>query len=191
MSRIGKMPIDILDGIEVSVEGNTVHVKSGKKVLSQIVHRDMKVRIENKKIIVSRPGDSQELKALHGLTRSLINNMIIGVSKGFTKNLEINGVGYKAQKAGNKLILNLGYSHTIEMVEPDGITFEVPAPNRIVVSGADKQLVGEMAAKIRACRLPDAYKGKGIKYDFEILRLKEGKTGAKGGPATGKGAVKK
>jgi len=112
--------------------------------------------------------------------------MIIGVSKGFSKNLDINGVGYKAQKTGNKLVLNLGYSHPIEMEEPDGITFEVPAPNRIIVRGADKQLVGEMAAKIRASRLPDAYKGKGIKYDFEILKLKEGKTGAKGGPAAAK-----
>lgn len=180
MSRIGKMPIEIPAGVEVNIDGSTVTVKSGQTVLTQIIHSDMKVTVENKTITVARPSDNKNHKALHGLTRSLINNMVMGVSNGFTKNLDINGVGYKAQKQGNKLVLNLGFSHPIEMVEPQGITLEVPSPNKIIVKGADKQLVGETAAKIRAFRLPDAYKGKGIKYDFEILRLKEGKTGAKG-----------
>jgi large subunit ribosomal protein L6 len=180
MSRIGKMPITIPAGVEVKVEGSVVEVKAGKTVLTQVVHNDMKVEVADGKVQVSRPSDSKMHKALHGLTRSLINNMVIGVSQGFSKNLDISGVGYKAQKQGSKLVLNLGYSHPIEMQEPAGITFEVPAPNRIIVKGADKQMVGETAAKIRACRLPDAYKGKGVKYDFEVIKLKEGKTGAKG-----------
>jgi large subunit ribosomal protein L6 len=181
MSRIGKMPIEIPAGVEVNIEGNVVSVKSAKAALTQVIHSAMTVQIENTKILVSRPSDAKEHKALHGLTRSLLNNMVVGVSQGFTKNLDINGVGFKATKAGSKLTLNLGYSHPIEVIEPDGITLEVPAPNRIIVKGADKQLVGEIAAKIRSFRVPDAYKGKGVKYDFEILRLKEGKTGAKGG----------
>lgn len=180
MSRIGKMPIAIPAGVEVNIQGNEVEVKSDKTTLTQIVHPAMTVKIEENKIVVSRPSDTKEHKALHGLTRSLLNNMVIGVSQGFAKNLDINGVGFKATKAGNKLTLNLGYSHSIEVLEPTGITFEVPAPNRIIVKGADKQLVGETAAKIRSFRVPDAYKGKGVKYDYEVLRLKEGKTGAKG-----------
>lgn len=181
MSRIGKMPIEIPVGIDVKVDGSTVTVSAGQTVLTQVIHPDMTVSIEKNIITVTRPSDSKQHKALHGLTRALVNNMVSGVSKGFAKNLEINGVGYRAQKQGNKLILNLGYSHPIELVEPAGITIEVPAQNRIVVKGADKQMVGETAAKIRSFRLPDAYKGKGVKYDFEVLRLKEGKTGAKGG----------
>ena len=181
MSRIGKMPIEIPAGMDVKVEGSTVTVQSGQLILTQVVHQDMTVSIEKNIITVSRPSDSKTHKALHGLTRALVNNMVTGVSKGFSKNLEINGVGFRAQKQGSKLVLNLGYSHPIELVEPAGITIEVPAQNRIVVKGADKQLVGETAAKIRSFRLPDAYKGKGVKYDFEVLRLKEGKTGAKGG----------
>jgi large subunit ribosomal protein L6 len=180
MSRIGKMPIAIPAGVEVNIQGNEVEVKSGKTTLTQTVHPAMTVKVEDNKILVSRPSDTKEHKALHGLTRSLLNNMVIGVSQGFAKNLDINGVGFKATKAGNKLTLNLGYSHAIEVIEPSGITFEVPAPNRVIVKGADKQLVGETAAKIRSFRVPDAYKGKGVKYDFEVLRLKEGKTGAKG-----------
>ncbi len=180
MSRIGKMPIEIPAGVEVKLDGNVVTVKSGQKTLTQTVHSDMKINIEAKTITVSRPSEEKQHKALHGLTRSLINNMVVGVSQGFTKNLDINGVGYKATKQGNKLVLNLGYSHPIEVIEPDGITLEVPAPNKVIVKGADKQLVGEIAAKIRSYRLPDAYKGKGVKYDFEVLKLKEGKTGAKG-----------
>jgi large subunit ribosomal protein L6 len=177
MSRIGKMPVEIPTGVEVKIDGKVVEVKAGKTVLTQVIHSDMTVEVDQGKIQVSRPSDSKNHKALHGLTRSLINNMVIGVSQGFSKNLDIS---YKAQKQGSKLVLNLGYSHPIEVIEPAGIIIEVPAPNRIVVKGADKQLVGEIAAKIRAFRLPDAYKGKGIKYDFEILKLKEGKTGAKG-----------
>jgi large subunit ribosomal protein L6 len=143
-------------------------------------HSDMAIKIENNQIIVERPSDEKKHKALHGLTRSLVHNMVEGVSTGFKKSLDIQGIGFKAIKQGKIVTFNLGYSHTIEVPEPAGITIEVPAPNKIVVVGADKQLVGETAAKIRALRVPDAYKGKGIKYDFEVLKLKEGKTGAKG-----------
>jgi len=181
MSRIGKMPIAIPAGVEIKINGQVVTVKAGQVLLTQTVHQDIKVAIENKTIVVTRPSDEKQHKALHGLTRSLLNNMVVGVTKGFTKNLDVAGVGYKAQKQGKTLVLNLGYSHQIEVPEPEGIKIEVPAPNRIVISGADKQLVGETAAKIRSLRLPDPYKGKGIKYDTEVLKLKEGKTGAKGG----------
>jgi large subunit ribosomal protein L6 len=174
------MPIAIPAGIEVSVDGQVVTVKNGKSVLTQNIHPDMTVTVDNQTITVTRPSDEKQHRALHGLTRSLINNMVVGLSQGFSKNLEVNGVGFKAAKQGNKLVLNVGFSHQIELEEPAGITIDVPAANRIVVKGADKQLVGETAAKIRAFRKPDAYKGKGIKYDFEVLRLKEGKTGAKG-----------
>jgi large subunit ribosomal protein L6 len=174
------MPIAIPAGVEVTIDGNVVTVKGSNKVLTQTVHNEMAVAIDDGIITVTRPSEEKKHKALHGLTRSLINNMVVGVSQGFTKNLDINGVGYKAQKQGNKLVLNLGYSHPIELVEPDGIVIDVPAPNKVIVKGADKQQVGEIAAKIRSFRLPDAYKGKGVKYDFEVLKLKEGKTGAKG-----------
>lgn len=180
MSRIGKKPIDIPQGIDVKIDGNVVLVQKGNETLTQIINKDITARVEGNQILVERPSDEKQHRALHGLTRSLINNMVVGLSQGFSKNLEINGVGFRAQKQGNKVTFNLGYSHPIELVEPQGITIDVTAPNRITVKGADKQLVGETAAKIRAYRLPDAYKGKGIKYDYEILRLKEGKTGAKG-----------
>ena len=180
MSRIGKMPIAIPAGVEVKVDGDTVVVKNGNTMLTQVVHPNMRVAVDGSLIKVESPDDSNKNKALHGLTRSLINNMVIGVSQGFVKNLDINGVGYRAQKQGNKLVLNIGYSHPIEVEEPAGIAIDVPAQNKIVVKGADKQLVGETAAKIRSLRVPDAYHGKGIKYDFEVLKLKEGKTGAKG-----------
>lgn len=180
MSRIGRMPITIPAGVDVKVDGNVVTVKSGKTTLTQTIHSDMTIKIEDQIIVVSRPSDEKKHRELHGLTRSLINNMVLGVSQGFSKNLDINGVGFRAQKQGSKLVLNLGYSHPIELEEPEGITLEVPAQNKIIVKGADKQLVGEIAAKIRSFRTPDAYKGKGVKYDFEVLRLKEGKTGAKG-----------
>ena len=180
MSRIGKMPITIPAGVEVKVDGDTVVVKKDNVTLTQVVHPNMRVTVDGSLIKVDRPDDSNKNKALHGLTRSLVNNMVIGVSQGFVKNLDINGVGYRAQKQGNKLVLNIGYSHPIEVEEPAGITIDVPAQNKIVVKGADKQLVGETAAKIRSLRVPDAYHGKGIKYDFESLKLKEGKTGAKG-----------
>jgi len=179
MSRIGRMPITIPTGVEVEQDGHVVTVKGKGGTLTQIVHPDMKVVIDGAVITVERPSEAKMHKALHGLTRSLINNMVVGVSTGFAKTLEINGVGYKCIKDGKKIVLSLGYSHPVEMVEPAGITLEVPAANRIIVKGADKQLVGETAAKIRSYRLPDAYKGKGIKYSTEILRIKEGKTGSK------------
>lgn len=179
MSRIGRKPIEVPAGITVKVQDGIVEVSNGKETLSQAIHADMTVKMEGNIITVERPSDNKLHRALHGLTRSLINNMIEGLTKGFQKKLEINGIGYKAAKNGKKLVLNLGYSHPIEMEEPAGITIEVPAANTILVKGSDKQLVGETAAKIRAKRLPDAYKGKGIKYDYETLRLKEGKTGAK------------
>ena len=178
MSRIGRMPITVPAGIEVKLDGNHLTVK-GKDTLELDVHPNMTVKIDGNVITVERPNDDKQNRALHGLTRSLINNMVIGVSEGFSKTLEINGVGYKATKQGNKIVLNLGYSHPIEMEEPAGITIEVPDNQKIIVKGADKQLVGETAAKIRSFRLPDAYKGKGIKYDTEHLIIKEGKTGAK------------
>jgi len=179
MSRIGRMPIKIPDGIEVKQDGQLITVKGKEAELSLNVHPDMTVKIEGNIVTVTRASDEKEHRALHGLTRSLINNMVVGLSTGFSKTLEVNGVGYKASKDGNKLVLNLGYSHPIEYIEPKGITIEVPAQNKIIIKGADKQLVGETAAKIRMFRTPDAYKGKGIKYSTEVLRIKEGKTGAK------------
>ena len=179
MSRIGRMPITIPAGVDVKQDGQTVTVTGKGVTLTQVVHADMKVKIDGAIITVERPSDAKQHKALHGLTRSLINNMVVGVSEGFIKSLDINGVGYKAAKNGSKVVFNLGYSHPVEMEEPAGITIDVPAQNKIIVKGADKQLVGETAAKIRSLRLPDAYKGKGIKYTTETLRIKEGKTGAK------------
>ncbi len=179
MSRIGRMPIDIPSGVKVECDNGAVKVSSGSKLLSIQVHPDMQIEVRDQQVLVTRPSDSKNHKALHGLTRSLVSNMVVGVSRGFDKTLEINGVGCRAQKQGNKLVLNLGYSHPIEMEEPAGIEIEVPAPNRIIVKGADKQLVGETAAKIRSFRVPDAYMGKGIKYNYEVLRIKPGKTGAK------------
>jgi len=180
MSRIGKKPVDIPKGVEVKLDGNSITVKGPKETLTMTAHSDMTVKIENNQVIVERPSEEKKHKALHGLTRSLISNMVEGVSTGFKKSLDIQGIGFKAQKQGKTVVFNLGYSHVIEIVEPAGITIDIPAPNKVIVSGADKQLVGETAAKIRAFRTPDAYKGKGIKYDFEVLKLKEGKTGAKG-----------
>lgn len=180
MSRIGKKPVDIPKGVDVKLDGNVITVKGPKDTLTMTAHSDMAIKIEDNQIIVERPSDEKKHKALHGLTRSLVYNMVEGVSTGFKKSLDIQGIGFKAIKQGKTVTFSLGYSHTIEVPEPAGITIEVPAPNKIVVVGADKQLVGETAAKIRALRVPDAYKGKGIKYDFEVLKLKEGKTGAKG-----------
>lgn len=179
MSRIGNKTINIPAGVEVTTNGTEITVKSPKAELKMSFHPEMKVSTDGNVIKVERPSDEKNHKALHGLTRSLISNMVIGVSEGFRKTLEIQGIGFKAVKQGKTLVLNLGYSHQIEIDEPEGITLEVPAPNRIIVSGADKQAVGETAAKIRSFRVPDAYHGKGIKYDYEVLKLKEGKTGAK------------
>lgn len=179
MSRIGNMPIAIPDGIKVDIKDQVVEVSSGKQSLSQTLPDILDIKIEDNQIQVSRKQDSKDARAMHGLMRSLVNNMVVGLHEGFTRNLEVNGVGFRVQKQGNKLVMNLGYSHPVEIVEPEGITIEVPANNRIQVKGADKQLVGEVAAKIRASRVPDVYHGKGIKYAEERLRIKEGKTGAK------------
>lgn len=181
MSRIGKLPITVPKGVDVKLDGNNVlTVKGSKGTLVKAFHKDMIIKVEADQIVVERPSDIKMHKALHGLTRTLVNNMVEGVTNGFVKNLEINGVGYRAQKQGKKLVLTLGYSHPVEMDDPDGITTEVPAPNKIIVNGIDKQAVGEWAAKIRGKRLPEPYKGKGIKYDTEVIRRKEGKTGGKG-----------
>lgn len=177
MSRIGKKPIAIPAGVEVKLDGNAVTVKGSKATLTQSFRPEMKIEVENGEIIVSRPDDTKEMKSLHGLTRTLISNMVTGVSTGFKKELEINGVGYKAAKDGNKLVMNLGYSHQVIIPEPDGITFDVPGPNKIVVNGADKQKVGQIAAEIREKRPPEPYKGKGIKYVGETIIRKEGKAG--------------
>ena len=180
MSRIGKMPIEIPKGVEVKIDANIVTVLGPKGTLIQRLHKDMIIKKEGSVVSVTRPSEQKLHKSLHGLTRTLISNMVDGVTKGFEKSLEINGVGYRAQKQGNKLVLTLGYSHPVEMEEPAGITFDVPAPNKIIVKGCDKQAVGELAAKIRAKREPEVYKGKGIKYETEVIRRKEGKAGAKG-----------
>lgn len=180
MSRIGRMPITIPQGVDVKVGAeNEVTVKGAKATLTRKLHPDMIVKVEAGQVTVSRPSEDKMHKALHGLTRTLINNMVIGVTEGFKKELEINGVGYRAQMQGKKLVLSLGYSHPIEYEAPEGITLEVPAPNKIIVSGANKEVVGETAAKIREYRLPEPYKGKGIKYVDEVIRRKEGKAGAK------------
>lgn len=179
MSRIGRMPIKIPAGVTVSQEDNNIIVKKGSEVLSTPVSPEFKVNISETEITVERPSDDRKHRSLHGLYRSLINNMVVGLSEGFTKKLEIVGIGYRASKQGTKLVMNLGYSHPIELEEPQGITIEVPAQNRISVKGADKQMVGEIAAKIRGFRVPDAYHGKGLRYEGEIVRIKEGKTGAK------------
>ena len=178
MSRIGKKPISLPNGVSVTVEqGNTVHVKGSKGELSQKIHDDMKVSVVDNVVTVERPTDEANHRALHGLSRSLIQNMVIGVSEGYKKELEIVGVGYRAQKQGKKLVLNMGFSHPVEMEEPQGITFEVPSPTQIVVNGIDKQLVGETAANVRKVRPPEPYKGKGIKYVDEYIRRKVGKAG--------------
>ena len=179
MSRIGKMPVDIPSGVEVAINGNQITVKGPKGSLSRVLHKDMIIKKEDSKIIVERPSDEKNHRALHGLTRSLINNMVIGVVNGFEKRLALEGVGYRAAKQGDKLVLTVGYSHPVEFDPPEGIEFEVPAANRIVVKGIDKDLVGQIAANIRAVREPEPYKGKGIRYENEVVRRKEGKTGAK------------
>ena len=179
MSRIGKAPIAIPAGVEVTVEGNLVRVKGPKGELSREINHEMSVTIENGALRVSRPSDEREHKALHGLTRTLIANMIEGVTKGYTRGLELVGTGYRAAKAGQKLTLNVGFSHPVEFDPPRGIEFQVPAANQVVVNGIDKELVGQIAADIRAVRPPEPYLGKGIKYAGEVIRRKEGKTGKK------------
>ncbi len=177
MSRIGNKPITVPEGIEVSLNGKKITVKGPKGTLEREIHNNISVKLENNVITVTRPNDEKENRSLHGLTRTLINNMIEGVSKEFTKSLEINGVGYRAAKQGKTLVLTLGYSHPVKMDEPEGITYEVPNPNSIIVKGIDKELVGQMAAEVRKQRPPEVYRGKGIKYVDEHIRRKEGKTG--------------
>ncbi|HBN85657.1 MAG TPA: 50S ribosomal protein L6 [Clostridiales bacterium] len=179
MSRIGRLPVNIPSGVTVKVDNdNIVTVKGPNGTLTQAVHPDMTIEQEQNTLLIKRSSDNKKQRALHGLTRSLVNNMVIGVKDGFSKKLEINGVGYRAQKQGKKLVLTIGYSHPVEMEEPAGITYEVPDANTIIVKGIDKQLVGEMAAKIRFKRPPEPYKGKGIKYADEIILRKEGKAGS-------------
>lgn len=180
MSRIGKMPIVIPAGVDVKIDGSTVTVKGPKGELTRTVHPNMIVEVENNEIKVSRPNDEKQNRSLHGLTRSLIANMVEGVEKGYSKELEVNGVGYRAAKQGKDLVLNIGFSHNVVMPEIDGITVDVPNPNKIIISGPDKQKVGQFAAEVREKRPPEPYKGKGIKYVDEHIRRKEGKAG-KGG----------
>ncbi|MGI6404713.1 MAG: 50S ribosomal protein L6 [Oscillospiraceae bacterium] len=177
MSRIGKKPIPVPKGVEVTIQGNTVTVKGPKGTLSDSFHPDMAISQEGEELVVTRPSDEKEHRSLHGLTRSLLANMVTGVSEGFKKELEVNGVGYRCAKQGKDLVMNLGFSHQIIMPERDGITVEVPSPNKIVILGADKQKVGQFAAEVRSKRPPEPYKGKGIKYAGEHIIRKEGKAG--------------
>ena len=177
MSRIGRLPVEIPAGVEVKLEGKTLTVKGPKGTLTQEFHKDMIVEVEGNAIVVTRPSEIKEHKSLHGLTRSLIANMVTGVTTGFSKTLEVNGVGYRVAKQGKDLVMNLGYSHQVIMPEIEGITIEVPSPNQIIISGPDKQKVGQFAAEVREKRMPEPYKGKGIKYADEVIRRKEGKAG--------------
>ncbi|MBQ2667338.1 MAG: 50S ribosomal protein L6 [Clostridia bacterium] len=177
MSRIGRKPINIPAGVEVKVEGTCVTVKGPKGTLTQKFQPAMNIAVEGAEIVVTRPNDAKENRSLHGLTRTLISNMIIGVTEGFKKELDVNGVGYRVQKQGKDLVMNLGFSHQVIVSDTDDIKIEAPAPNKIIITGADKQKVGQFAAEVREKRPPEPYKGKGIKYVDEVIRRKEGKTG--------------
>ena len=180
MSRIGKMPISIPAGVEVTMgEGNLITVKGPKGTLTQKLSEKMTLTREDGVIVVTRPNDEKENRSLHGLTRTLLSNMVVGVTEVFKKELDVNGVGYRVAKEGNKLNMNIGFSHPVIMEEPEGITIEVPSPNKIIINGTDKQKVGQFAAEVRGKRPPEPYKGKGIKYTDEVIRRKEGKTGVK------------
>ena len=180
MSRIGRAPIAIPAGVEIKVEdNNVVTVKGPKGTLTQQFNPNMAIAIEENVLHVTRPNDAKENRALHGLTRTLIHNMVVGVTEGYKKELDVNGVGYRVAKEGKNLVMNLGFSHQVFMEEADGITIEVPSANKIVISGTDKQKVGQFAAEVREKRPPEPYKGKGIKYTDEVIRRKEGKTGVK------------
>ena len=180
MSRIGRMPITVPAGVEASVAaGNVVTVKGPKGTLTQQLHPDMVIEQNGSEITVKRPSDDKEHRSLRGLTRTLLHNMVVGVNEPYKKELEINGVGYRATKEGKNLVLNIGYSHQVIVPEVDGITIAVPGPNKVVISGCDKQKVGQFAAEVREKRPPEPYKGKGIKYVDEVIRRKVGKTGAK------------
>ena len=180
MSRIGRKPITLPAGVEFKVEGNVVTVKGPKGTLTQKINPIISVEQQGNEVLVTRPNDEKEARSLHGLTRTLINNMVVGVTEGYKKELEVNGVGYRVQKQGSNLVMNLGYSHQVIVSEIPGITIEAPGPNQIIISGADKQLVGQFAAEVREKRPPEPYKGKGIKYVDEHIRRKEGKAGGKG-----------
>lgn len=179
MSRIGNSPITVPDGVEITINGQKITVKGPKGTLEKEIHENITVVLEDKVLKVQRSDDEPYNRSLHGLTRSLLNNMVQGVTKEFTRELQVNGVGYRAQKQGNKLVLTLGYSHPVEMDAPEGITFDVPNANSIIVRGIDKELVGQTAAVIRTKRPPEVYRGKGIKYAEEVIRRKEGKAGKK------------
>ena len=179
MSRIGRAPITVPAGVEIKLDGNAITVKGPKGTLTREFNENMTVAVDNGILTVTRPNDAKENRALHGLTRTLISNMVVGVTEGFKKELEVNGVGYRVAKEGNKLVMNLGFSHQVIMEEIPGITIDVPNPNAIVINGCDKQLVGQFAANVREKRPPEPYKGKGIKYVDEVIRRKVGKTGAK------------
>ena len=180
MSRIGRAPIAIPAGVEVKIEAeNVVTVKGPKGTLTQQFHPNMKIEQQGAEVLVTRPNDAKENRSLHGLTRTLIHNMVVGVTEGYKKELDVNGVGYRVAKEGNKLVMNLGFSHQVIVEEIPGITIEVPGPNKIIINGCDKQQVGQFAAEVREKRPPEPYKGKGIKYTDEVIRRKAGKTGAK------------
>ena len=180
MSRIGRLPVAIPAGVTVEVaENNVVTVKGPKGTLVKELAPEMEIKVEGAEVVVTRPNDLKRMKSLHGLTRTLINNMVVGVSAGYQKVLEVNGVGYRAAKSGNKLTLNLGYSHPVEMIDPEGIEAVCEGQNKIIVKGIDKEKVGQYAAEIRDKRRPEPYKGKGIKYADEVIRRKVGKTGKK------------
>jgi len=180
MSRIGRLPIAIPAGVTVTVSADkVVTVKGPKGELIKAMHEDINIAVENNEVVVTRPSDKKEHKALHGLVRALINNMVIGTTEGYQKTLELVGVGYRAQLQGNKMVMNLGFSHPVEIQALDGITFEIPVPTKVIIKGIDKQMVGAQAADIRRWRKPEPYKGKGIKYEGEHIRRKEGKTGKK------------
>lgn len=180
MSRIGRKPIAIPAGVEVKIDNGLVTVKGPKGTLTQQIHQNISVTVEEAEVLVTRPNDEKENRALHGLSRTLIANMVEGVTNGFSKELEVNGVGYRVQKQGSNLVMSLGYSHQVIVSEIPGITIEAPDPNKIIIRGIDKQLVGQFAAEIREKRPPEPYKGKGIKYTTEVIRRKEGKAGGKG-----------
>ena len=180
MSRIGKMPITVPAGVEINITpDNVVTVKGPKGTLTSTFNPNMKITVDGGVATVTRPNDEKQNRSLHGLTRTLLNNMVEGVTKGFSKELDVNGVGYRVTKEGKKLVMNLGYSHPVVMEETDDITIEAPSPNKIIISGIDKQKVGQFAAEVRGKRPPEPYKGKGIKYSTEVIRRKEGKTGGK------------
>ena len=180
MSRIGRLPVAIPAGVTVDIqENNHVVVKGPKGTLERTLPAEMSIKLEDGHVVVTRPSDLKKMKALHGLTRTLIHNMVVGVTEGYQKKLEVNGVGYRAQKQGNKLVMSLGYSHPVEMEAPEGITFDLTDANHIVVRGIDKELVGQVANEVRSKRPPEVYRGKGIIFATEHIRLKEGKAGKK------------